>query len=104
MVSMVSQRQVDERDDLLVVESPSLRERPVESRSSDLPLLTERPPLRRRFSRGLVRFLVPCCIGVAGTLAWQSYGDAARQTVATFAAQNGWSIAWLSSPDVPPRR
>src|SRR5262249_25468722 len=44
----------------------------------------------------LVRFLVPCCLGVAATLAWQSYGDAAKETVATFTAQNGWSVAWLS--------
>jgi hypothetical protein len=96
MVSMVSPRHADVSDDLLVVESPSLRERPSDSRFSDHPLLTRRPSFGRRFSRALVRFLVPCCLGVAATLTWQSYGDAAKETVATFAAQNGWSISWLS--------
>jgi hypothetical protein len=100
MVSMVSPRHADVSDDLLIVDSPSLRERSSES-FSDRPLLSDRPSFGRRFSRALVRFLVPCCIGVAATLAWQSYGDAARQTAATLAAQHGWSISWLDSPPRP---
>ena len=99
MVSMVSPRHADVSDDLLVVDSPSLRERPSES-FSDRPLLSDRPSFGRRFSRALVRFLVPCCIGIAGTLAWQSYRDAAMQTAATLAAQHGWSIPWLHYGEV----
>jgi hypothetical protein len=46
---------------------------------------------KRRGSRGFVRYLVAICIGVAGTLAWQSYGDAAKQIIATRAPELGWS-------------
>jgi len=38
----------------------------------------------------LVRFLITFCIGVAATLAWQSYGDAARKMVANSYPQLGW--------------
>ena len=37
------------------------------------------------------RFLVAICIGVAGTLAWQSYGEATKQIIATGAPELGWS-------------
>jgi hypothetical protein len=46
---------------------------------------------KRRSSRGFARFLVAICIGVAGTLAWQSYGEATKQIIATRAPQLGWS-------------
>src|SRR5262249_4671548 len=42
-----------------------------------------RPSLGKRASRRLVRFLIVFSIGVGTTLAWQSYGDAARATIAT---------------------
>ena len=51
-----------------------------------IPVNTARRP-RRSFSR----FLVAVAIGVAGTLAWQSYGETAKQTVATRAPQLAWS-------------
>ena len=46
---------------------------------------------KRRGSRGFARFLLAICIGVAATLAWQSYGDAAKQVIATSAPELGWS-------------
>ena len=46
---------------------------------------------KRRGSRGLARYLVALLIGVAATLAWQSYGDAAKQVIATRAPELGWS-------------
>jgi hypothetical protein len=46
--------------------------------------------------RALTRFTIAVCIGVAGTLAWQSYGETATQLVATWAAQHGWLPAWAS--------
>jgi hypothetical protein len=49
--------------------------------------ITDRPTRRRRFAR----FLLAICIGVAGTLAWQSYGDATKQIIATRAPELGWS-------------
>jgi hypothetical protein len=41
--------------------------------------------------RAFVRFLVAICIGVAGTLAWQAYGEDAKQIIATRAPELGWS-------------
>jgi hypothetical protein len=55
---------------------------------------TKRAPeslTRRRASRAFVRYLVAICIGVAGTLAWQSYGEATKQIIATRAPELGWS-------------
>jgi hypothetical protein len=46
---------------------------------------------KRRSSRGFARFLVAICIGVAGTLAWQSYGEATKQIMAASAPELGWS-------------
>jgi hypothetical protein len=46
---------------------------------------------KRRGSRGFARFLLAICIGVAATLAWQSYGEATKQIIATRAPELGWS-------------
>src|SRR5215470_5612661 len=35
-------------------------------------------------------FLITFCIGVAATLGWQSYGDAAREMIASSYPQFGW--------------
>ena len=53
--------------------------------------------LRSRASRFIGRFLIAFCIGVAATLAWQSYGDAAR---AMIASSSPW-LGWLAPPAVP---
>src|SRR5215467_8999990 len=52
------------------------------------PLPSRRPLLRKRASRA--RLLMAFCIGVAATLAWQSYGDAARQIIANSYPQLRW--------------
>jgi len=54
------------------------------------------PPDSEETSRPLARVLVPFCIGVAATLTWQSYSDAARRIIA------GWSpqLVWLT-PQAP---
>src|SRR5229473_5650948 len=49
-----------------------------------------RPPLHRRIPVALARFLITFCIGVAVTLAWQSYGDAAREMIVNSYPQLGW--------------
>jgi hypothetical protein len=49
-----------------------------------------RPSLQRRSLRALIRFLITFCVGAAATLAWQSYGDAARQIIASSYPQLGW--------------
>src|SRR5260370_26173788 len=48
------------------------------------------PSLRKRASRALSRFLIAFCVGVAATLAWQSYGDTARQIIANSYPQLRW--------------
>jgi VanZ family protein len=53
--------------------------------------ITDKPSRRRPASRGFTRFLVAICIGVAGTLAWQAYGEATKQIIATRAPELGWS-------------
>ena len=69
---------------------------------------------KKRGSRGFARYLVAICIGVAATLAWQSYGEAAKQMIATKAPELGWSpdtkqmiaswvqqLGWTKSPVGP---
>jgi len=51
---------------------------------------SKRPSLGKRAARGLARFLIIFWTGVAATLAWQSYGDATREMVASLYPQLGW--------------
>jgi hypothetical protein len=46
---------------------------------------------KKRSSRGFIRYLLAICVGAAATLAWLSYGDAAKQIVATRGSELGWS-------------
>jgi hypothetical protein len=55
---------------------------------------------RRRVSAALARFLVVFCIGVATTLAWQSYGNAARRMVAGLSPDLRW-VAPRTAPETP---
>jgi hypothetical protein len=48
------------------------------------------PSLGGRAWRGLARFLILFSIGIGATLAWQSYGDAARAMLANSSPQLGW--------------
>ena len=52
-----------------------------------------RPSLGRRIFRALTRFFIAVLIGVGGTLAWQSHGDAAREIMIARAP----TLAWLLS-------
>jgi hypothetical protein len=54
----------------------------------------KRPSRGRRALRALARFLIAAFIGVAGTLAWQSYGEATKQMIAV--CLEGWSPTWQS--------
>jgi hypothetical protein len=47
--------------------------------------------VKKRGFRGFARYLVAICIGVAATLAWQSYGEAAKQMIASWVQQLGWT-------------
>lgn len=46
---------------------------------------------RSRPSRAFVKYLVAICFGIAATLGWQSYGEAAKQLIAIKAPQLAWS-------------
>jgi hypothetical protein len=50
----------------------------------------KRLPLRKRAARALARVLIIFGMGVASTLAWQSYGDALRARIASSYPQLGW--------------
>jgi len=54
---------------------------------------SKRPSLGRRASRALAHFLITFCIGVGATLAWQSYGGAAREMISRSFPQLGWLAA-----------
>jgi hypothetical protein len=48
----------------------------------------------------MTRFMMAFCIGIAATLAWQSYGDAAREMV----ANSSPAFIWLAPPAAPNAR
>jgi hypothetical protein len=52
--------------------------------------LNGRPSRRRRVMLAAARFAATFLIGVAATLAWQPYGDAAREMIANSSQQLGW--------------
>ena len=66
------------------------------------------PAPRKRKSRPVVRFLITFCVGVAATLTWQSFGDAARLVVASSSPVLGWlapqaaSVAQVDSDQALP--
>ena len=53
--------------------------------------ITDNPVRIRSASRGLARYMLAICIGVAATLAWQSYGQKAKRIIATKVPELGWS-------------
>lgn len=58
-----------------------------------------RPPRRRPF-RAFFRFAITIALGVGGTLAWQTYGDMAREIAATtYPDQLGWLMPPTPSAD-----
>ena len=75
--------------------------------------LSHAPPRRRQRSfgrravRAFIRFVIALGIGVGGTLAWQAYGDEARQMAASsYPEQLGWiappaATAALAAPSAP---
>jgi hypothetical protein len=46
---------------------------------------------KRRGVGSFTGYLLAACVGVGGFLAWQSYGEAAKQIIATKAPELGWS-------------
>lgn len=54
-------------------------------------LLAIEDEVKKRGSPGFARYLIAICIGAAAALAWQSYGAATREVIATRAPELGWS-------------
>ena len=54
-----------------------------------------RPTLARRIFRTVSRFVIAVLIGIGGTLAWQSYGDVAREMAATRSPTLGLLLSYL---------
>jgi hypothetical protein len=67
-------------------EAPPIRATTIENDQSP----NRQPPLGKRALRALAPFVRTFCVVVAATLAWQSYGDAARQIVANSYPEFGW--------------
>jgi hypothetical protein len=59
-----------------------------------------RPSFGRRASRAFTRFLIAAFISLGSIFAWQSYGDAAKENVASWAPQLGW-VRLLPTPKPP---
>jgi hypothetical protein len=54
-------------------------------------LLAIEDEVKKRGPRGFARYLIAVCIGAAGVIAWQSYGAATKEVIATRAPELGWS-------------
>ena len=78
------------------VEAPAIR--PADLQNDRSP--KRRQPLGVRGPLAIARFLITFCVGVAATLAWQSYGDAARELIASSYPQLGW-LAPKPAPNAP---
>ena len=66
---------------------------PHSSKLNDREVASDRPSIGRRVLRSLTGFSIAALIGVGATLAWQSYGDAAKEMVIARAP----TLAWLLS-------
>jgi hypothetical protein len=83
----------DHSDKLETTRVPEVRPRPIKPRDELLP--PPEPSLGRRAFRALFRFLIAVGVGIGGTLAWQAYGDAARQMIATAYPER---LGWIAPP------
>jgi len=80
-----------ELDDLLSAISHHLDGEASERKAIRHRLLAIENEMERLASGGFARYLVATGIVVAAILAWQSYGDAAKQMIATRVPELGWS-------------
>jgi hypothetical protein len=62
---------------------------PIDLKPEDVPFPSGQPSARKQPLR-FARLLIAFCTGVAGTLLWQSYGDAAREMIANSYTRLGW--------------
>jgi hypothetical protein len=84
---------VEELDDLLLAISHHLDQETSQRKAIYYRLAAIESEMKSRSSRGFARYLIAICFVVAAILAWQSYGEAAKQMIATRAPDLGWSPA-----------
>ena len=89
--SPVEEDEPVERDDLRPGITSYLDQEASERKAIYDRLVAIENKLKKRSSRGFGRYLVAILIGVAATLAWQSYGESVKQIIATRAPDLGWS-------------
>ena len=85
------QRKAVEMGDVLVGILRRLDDGTSERKAAYDRLLAIENEMKKRGSRRFGRYLVAILIGVAATLAWQSYGESVKQIIATRAPELGWS-------------
>ena len=86
------QRKAVDLDDVLLGILHRLDDGTSERKATYDRLLAIENETKRRGSRGgFARYLLAICIGVAATLAWQSYGEIPKQIIAAKAPELGWS-------------
>jgi hypothetical protein len=66
-------------------------------RSKNDQVASKKPSIGRRIFRTVTRFSIAVLIGIGATLAWQSHGDEAKETIRTWAPSLGWLLA-VSAP------
>jgi hypothetical protein len=106
-----------ERDDLRPSITPYLDHESSERKAIYDRLVAIENAMKKRGSRQFGRYLVAILIGVVATLAWQSYGESAKQIIATRAPELGWSpeakqtiatsiqwIGWTKPPAGPEKQ
>jgi cell division septum initiation protein DivIVA len=82
---------VEELDDLLSAIDHHLDQETSERKKIYHRLAAIENEVKRPASRGFAGYLLAICIAVAATVAWQSYGQPAKQMIATSAPKLGWS-------------
>jgi hypothetical protein len=60
---------------------------------NDDQIASDRPSIGRRAIGTLTRFSIAVLVGIGATLAWQSYGDEAKEMVVTRAPSLGWLLS-----------
>jgi PPE-repeat protein len=93
MASTLSPIQSEFDSDLWPAESSGAQLRPVDHDANDRRSTRGRPSFRKRALRTLFTF----GLGIAATLGWQSYGDVAREMIASSFPQ----LAWLAPQAAP---
>jgi hypothetical protein len=85
-------KSVEDMQDHLSMIDRRLNHEASERRAIQYRLMATEREVKRQRSLKFARYLAAICIGVvAGALAWQSYGQAGKQIIATRAPELGWS-------------